>query len=226
MGDNRNPGILIFEQKNKTKGVLHDLWGFYSPLKINNTSVPDISALFAKYSKIENGKVILDLNLIGNVNASAKGVIKLTESDLRNIIKRVISEQFDMDYYDIILDLIDNPWFQRLRRIKQLGMSHLVYPGALHTRFHHAMGAMFLMKEAIDVIRSKGQEITEEEAEAVTIAILLHDIGHGPCSHALEHSIAEGIHHEELLLLFKSVEIKPAPDFLKTYAICKADGKL
>ena len=105
MGDNRNPGILIFEQKNKTKGVLTDLWGFYSPLKINNTSVPDISALFAKYSKIENGKVILDLNLIGNVNASAKGVIKLTESDLRNIIKRVISEQFDMDYYDIILDL-------------------------------------------------------------------------------------------------------------------------
>jgi HD superfamily phosphohydrolase len=103
--------------------------------------------------------------------------------------------------YDIILDLIDHPWFQRLRRIKQLGMSHLVYPGALHTRFHHAMGAMFLMKEAVDVIRSKGHEISEEEAEAVTIAILLHDIGHGPFSHALEHSIAEGIHHEELSLL-------------------------
>lgn len=105
MGDNKNSGILLFEQKNKTKGVLSDLWGFYSPLKINNTSVPDISALFAKYSKIENGKVILDLNLIGKVNASAKGVVKLTESDLRKIIKRVISEQFDMDYYDIILDL-------------------------------------------------------------------------------------------------------------------------
>ena len=103
--------------------------------------------------------------------------------------------------YDIILDLIDHPWFQRLRRIKQLGMSHLVYPGALHTRFHHAMGAMFLMKEAVDVIRSKGHEISEEEAEAVTIAILLHDIGHGPFSHALEHSIAEGVHHEELSLL-------------------------
>lgn len=103
--------------------------------------------------------------------------------------------------YDIILDLIDHPWFQRLRRIKQMGMSHLVYPGALHTRFHHAMGAMFLMKEAIDVIRSKGHEITEVEAEAVTVAILLHDIGHGPFSHALEHSIAEGIHHEEISLL-------------------------
>jgi hypothetical protein len=105
MGDDRNSGILIFEQINQSKGVLTDLWTFYSPLKINNTSVPDISALFAKYSKIVNRKVILDLNLIGKVNASAKGVVKLTESDLRNIIKRVISEQFDMDYYDIILDL-------------------------------------------------------------------------------------------------------------------------
>jgi HD superfamily phosphohydrolase len=103
--------------------------------------------------------------------------------------------------YDIILDLIDHPWFQRLRRIKQLGMSHLVYPGALHTRFHHAMGAMHLMGEAINVIRSKGHIITNEEAEAVTIAILLHDIGHGPFSHALEHSIAEGIHHEEISLM-------------------------
>lgn len=103
--------------------------------------------------------------------------------------------------YDIILDLIDHPWFQRLRRIKQLGMSHLVYPGALHTRFHHAMGAMHLMGEAINVIRSKGHTITNEEAEAVTIAILLHDIGHGPFSHALEHSIAEGIHHEEISLM-------------------------
>jgi hypothetical protein len=105
MADDRNSGILIFEQINQSKGVLTDLWKFYNPLKINNTSVSDISALFAKYSKIENGKVILDLNLIGKVNASTKGIVKLTESDLRKIIKRVISEQFDMDYYDIILDL-------------------------------------------------------------------------------------------------------------------------
>lgn len=103
--------------------------------------------------------------------------------------------------HEIILDLINHPWFQRLRRIKQLGMSHLVYPGALHTRFHHAMGAMHLMTEAIEVIRSKGHEITDEEAEAVTIAILLHDIGHGPFSHSLEHSIVDGIHHEEMSLL-------------------------
>lgn len=103
--------------------------------------------------------------------------------------------------HEIILDLINHPWFQRLRRIKQLGMSHLVYPGALHTRFHHAMGAMHLITEAIEVIRSKGHDITDEEAEAVSIAILLHDIGHGPFSHALEHSIVDGIHHEEMSLL-------------------------
>lgn len=102
---------------------------------------------------------------------------------------------------DIISDLINHPYFQRLRRIKQLGMTNLVYPGALHTRFHHAIGAMHLMREAIDVLRSKDVEITNEEAEAVTIAILLHDIGHGPFSHALEHSIAKNISHEDFSAL-------------------------
>ncbi len=106
--------------------------------------------------------------------------------------------------YEIIYDLIDHPYFQRLRRIKQLGLTNLVYPGALHTRFHHAMGAMHLMGQAIDVIRSKGHEITEEEAKGVTIAILLHDIGHGPFSHALEHSIVSDITHEEISELFMS----------------------
>ncbi len=94
---------------------------------------------------------------------------------------------------DLIFDLIEHPYFQRLRYIKQLGMTHLVYPGALHTRFHHALGAMHLMKMSIETLRSKGQEITAEEEEAVTIAILLHDIGHGPFSHAFEHTIVEGI---------------------------------
>ncbi|MGZ3866294.1 MAG: HD domain-containing protein, partial [Bacteroidia bacterium] len=102
---------------------------------------------------------------------------------------------------DIISDLINHPYFQRLRRIKQLGMTNLVYPGALHTRFHHAIGAMHLMTEAIDVLRSKDIEITTAEAEAVTIAILLHDIGHGPFSHALEHSIAKNISHEDFSAL-------------------------
>lgn len=100
--------------------------------------------------------------------------------------------------YDIIYDLIEHPFFQRLRRIKQLGLTHLVYPGALHTRFHHAMGAMHLMQRAIEVIRSKGVEITEDEAKGVTIAILLHDIGHGPFSHALEYCIVNNITHETI----------------------------
>lgn len=104
--------------------------------------------------------------------------------------------------YEIIFDLIEHPYFQRLRRIKQLGLTNLVYPGALHTRFHHAMGAMHLMGQAIEEIRSKGHEITEEEAKAVTIAILLHDIGHGPFSHALEHSIVNNVTHEDISQLF------------------------
>lgn len=103
---------------------------------------------------------------------------------------------------DLIFDLIEHPFFQRLRRIKQLGLSHLVYPGANHTRFNHAIGAMHLMLEAIDVLRSKNVEITEEERLGACIAILLHDIGHGPFSHTLEHSILKSIHHEEVSLLF------------------------
>lgn len=103
---------------------------------------------------------------------------------------------------DIIFDIIEHPYYQRLRRIKQLGMSHLVYPGALHTRFHHALGATHLMTKAILTLRRKGNEITPEEEQAVLIAILLHDIGHGPFSHTLEHDIVQGLSHEELSLLF------------------------
>lgn len=103
---------------------------------------------------------------------------------------------------ELLFKLIEHPYFQRLRRISQMGMSYLVYPGAHHTRFHHALGAMFLMQRAVQVLRSKGVEISEKEAEDLYIAILLHDIGHGPFSHALENSIVEGISHEELSLLF------------------------
>jgi len=103
--------------------------------------------------------------------------------------------------FPILYDLIEHPHFQRLRRIKQLGLTHLVYPGANHTRFQHALGAMHLMKEAINNLRSKGLDITDEEAEAALIAILLHDIGHGPYSHALERIIVEDISHETLSLL-------------------------
>lgn len=102
---------------------------------------------------------------------------------------------------DLVYDLIQHPYVQRLRYIKQLGMTHLVYPGALHTRFHHALGAMHLMSLALETIKGKGQAISYQEEEAVTIAILLHDIGHGPFSHALEHTIVDGVSHEHISAL-------------------------
>jgi len=104
--------------------------------------------------------------------------------------------------YESVFDVIEHPFFQRLRRIKQLGLTHLVYPGALHTRFHHTLGAVHLMGLAIEELRAKEYEITEEEAEGVTLAILMHDIGHGPFSHALEHTIVSGVTHEDLSTLF------------------------
>lgn len=104
--------------------------------------------------------------------------------------------------YAILYDLIEHPYFQRLRRIQQLGLTNYVYPGANHTRFQHALGAVHLMEQAIAVLRSKNQEITEDEAEGVMIAILLHDIGHGPFSHALESSIVPDVSHEKMSLLF------------------------
>ena len=102
----------------------------------------------------------------------------------------------------LIYDLIQHPYFQRLRRISQMGMTYLVYPGAHHTRFHHAIGCMHIMQKAVQTLRFKGVEINEEEENALYVAILLHDIGHGPYSHAMEKSIVEEVHHEELSLLF------------------------
>ena len=102
---------------------------------------------------------------------------------------------------ELIFAIIDHPYFQRLRRIRQLGLTDFVYPGALHTRFHHALGAMHLMSITLDNLRIKGTDISEAEYEAALIAILLHDIGHGPFSHALEYSLLRGIPHEELSLL-------------------------
>ena len=96
----------------------------------------------------------------------------------------------------LVFDLIEHPYFQRLRYIKQVSLTHLVYPGALHTRFQHALGAMYLMSLAIETLRGKEVEVTIDEEEAALAAILLHDIGHGPFSHSLEHSIVEGVSHE------------------------------
>lgn len=102
---------------------------------------------------------------------------------------------------EFLYDLIEHPFLQRLRRIKQLGLSYIVFPGVNHTRFEHAIGAVHLMQSAIASLRMKDVEITEQEEEAVTCAILLHDIGHGPFSHALEHSLVEGISHEHISLM-------------------------
>lgn len=102
---------------------------------------------------------------------------------------------------DLIYDVLQHPYVQRLNRIRQLGLSYLVYPGATHSRFGHSLGAMHLMQEAIRSLRLKGVDITEQEETAAMIAILLHDIGHGPFSHVLEHTIVDGVTHEDISLL-------------------------
>lgn len=101
----------------------------------------------------------------------------------------------------LIFDVIQHPYFQRLRRVRQLGMTEWVYPGATHTRFHHALGALNLTIQAVETLQRKGIEITEDEKQGVALAILLHDIGHGPYSHTLEHTLIHGVHHEEISLL-------------------------
>ena len=101
----------------------------------------------------------------------------------------------------LVYDVVQHPYFQRLRRIRQLGMSEWVYPGATHTRFHHALGAMNLMVKALDTLRGKGVEITEEEKEAAILGILMHDIGHGPYSHTLEYTLAQGVNHEDISIM-------------------------
>ena len=102
---------------------------------------------------------------------------------------------------ELHFDIIEHPYFQRLRRIKQVSMTNLVYPGANHTRFAHSLGTMHLMRRAIQLLRDKGYQITKEELEAASLAILLHDSGHGPFSHTLENSIVQGVSHEELSLM-------------------------
>ncbi|MFK5957822.1 MAG: HD domain-containing protein [Lutibacter sp.] len=106
---------------------------------------------------------------------------------------------------ELIYDLIEHPYFQRLRRISQMGLSHLVYPGANHSRFQHAIGCIYLMQKAVRILRFKGIQISKDEANGLYIAILLHDIGHGAFSHALENNIISGIDHETISLKFMEV---------------------
>lgn len=123
---------------------------------------------------------------------------------------------------ELIFDVLEHPYMQRLRRIMQLGLSHLVYPGALHTRFHHVLGAMHLMSLAISTIRRKGHEITPDEERAALLAILLHDIGHGPFSHALEYDIVSGVSHEDISGYFiERLTEEFGDDLKKAHAIFK-----
>ena len=103
--------------------------------------------------------------------------------------------------YEILFDAIEHPYFQRLRRISQTGLLNLIFPGATHTRFHHALGAMHLMFTALETLKLKGIEISRDEEKSAMLAILLHDIGHGPFSHALENMLMDDWHHEKLSLL-------------------------
>jgi HD superfamily phosphohydrolase len=110
---------------------------------------------------------------------------------------------------DLLFDLVEHPYFQRLRRIKQLGLAEIVYPGALHTRFHHALGAMHLMSQALKVLKDKGHLIDDQETEAAQAAILLHDLGHGPFSHVLERVLMPGVAHESMTLaLMKDLNLQ------------------
>ncbi len=121
---------------------------------------------------------------------------------------------------DLIFRVIEHPYFQRLRRIKQLGVSDYVYPGALHTRFHHALGASHLMKNTLDSLREKGHNITPIEYESTILAILLHDIGHGPLSHALEYSLLNKVNHEQLSsLLIHKLNVEFEGELQTTIAI-------
>lgn len=103
--------------------------------------------------------------------------------------------------YEILFDIIEHPYFQRLRRISQTGLLNLIFPGATHTRFHHAIGAMHLMFTALETLKMKGVKITKEEEKSAMIAILLHDVGHGPFSHALESMVMNNLHHEKISLI-------------------------
>jgi HD superfamily phosphohydrolase len=105
----------------------------------------------------------------------------------------------------LIYDLIEQAWFQRLRRIRQLGLTHYVYPGAQHTRFQHVIGAVHLTQQAIEILRSKGIEISEQEKEAVCAAVLLHDMGHGPYSHTLEYILVKDVSHESISIHYMNL---------------------
>src|SRR5215216_7763633 len=121
-------------------------------------------------------------------------------SSFRKIINDPVYGFITIDQ-SLIFDIISHPYYQRLRRIHQMAFAELVYPGAVHSRLHHSLGAYHLMCGALSELKNKGVEITKEEETGAKIAILLHDIGHGPYSHALEKKLIKGVHHEDISIL-------------------------
>src|SRR5215510_9359006 len=119
---------------------------------------------------------------------------------VRKIINDPVYGFITIDH-PLILQIISHPWYQRLRNIHQMAFASLVYPGAVHSRLHHSLGAYHLMCSALTELKSKGVDISPEEELGARIAILLHDVGHGPYSHALEYKLLEGVHHEQLSIL-------------------------
>ncbi len=119
---------------------------------------------------------------------------------VRKIINDPVYGFITIDH-PLILQIISHPWYQRLRNIHQMAFAHLVYPGAVHSRLHHSLGAYHLMSNALSELKSKGIDITAEEELGAKIAILLHDIGHGPFSHALEKELIKDVHHEAISIL-------------------------
>ena len=142
----------------------------------------------------------LSLDVLVYKDKTTSSIVSNPISNKRKIINDPVHGFIKINS-DLLFDTIEHPFFQRLRRIKQLGLTHFVYPGATHSRFQHALGSFHLMNTAINVLRQKGHEITLEEEEAANCAILLHDIGHGPFSHTLESTIIQGIQHEQISLL-------------------------
>jgi len=126
-------------------------------------------------------------------------------SSTRKIINDPVYGFITIDH-PLILDIIAHPYYQRLRRIYQMAFAHLVYPGAVHSRLHHSLGAYHLMCNALHELKSKGVEITPEEELGAKVAILLHDVGHGPYSHTLEKELINDVHHEALSILIMKVQ--------------------
>jgi HD superfamily phosphohydrolase len=163
--------------------------------------VGKMSFVILKKSRIIEMVIFRNYCSASNINTKLSISVRASSFNKRKIFNDPVYGFIPIES-ELVFDIIEHPYFQRLRRIKQLGLTHLVYPGALHTRFHHSIGAMYLMNQVIAGLRLKNHKISTEDSHGASLAILLHDIGHGPFSHALERSILDGMHHETLSRIY------------------------